>query len=79
VPFRFGDSGETIRTVGALSAVGLSFVLAIVIGFWVGYSLDSWLGSSPWLTIVFFFLGLAAGILNVYRTVSRAMGPKSGD
>jgi ATP synthase protein I len=61
---------DTVRVLGALSTVGLSFVLAIVIGFGAGYMLDRWLGTS-WLWIVFFFFGLAAGILNVYRTAGK--------
>jgi ATP synthase protein I len=65
-------TGEALRTAGALSTVGLAFVFAIVIGFWFGSVLDRWLGTKPTLTIVFFFLGLAAGILNVYRIVSQA-------
>jgi F0F1-type ATP synthase assembly protein I len=65
------SSGEMLRTVGALSTVGLSFVLAIVIGVAVGWWLDERLGTSPWGFFVFFFLGLAAGVLNVYRITSR--------
>jgi ATP synthase protein I len=65
-------SGEALRAVGALSTVGLSFVLALAIGFWIGDRLDKWLNTSPVLTLVGFFLGLAAGVLNVFRTVSRA-------
>jgi F0F1-type ATP synthase assembly protein I len=65
-------AGESLRTAGALSTVGLAFVLALVIGFWFGSVLDGWIGTKPLFTIVFFFLGLAAGVLNVYRIVSRA-------
>lgn len=64
---------DTVRTIGALSTVGLSFVLAIVLGAWFGRMLDTWLGTSPWLFILFFFLGLAAGVLNVYRTTKKVM------
>jgi F0F1-type ATP synthase assembly protein I len=73
--FATKQTGETIRTVGAISTVGLSFVLAIVIGAWLGRVLDGRLGTAPIFFIVCFFLGLAAGILNVYRTVSRAFPP----
>jgi F0F1-type ATP synthase assembly protein I len=66
------NAGEALRTAGALSTVGLAFVLALVIGFWFGQVLDRWVGTKPLFTIVFFFLGLAAGILNVYRIVSQA-------
>ena len=69
-------AGEALRTAGALSTVGLAFVLALVIGFWFGSVLDGWFGTRPVLTIVFFFLGLAAGILNVFRIVSQAF-PKT--
>jgi ATP synthase protein I len=62
---------DTMRTLGALSTVGFSFVLAIVIGAAAGYFLDRWLGTSPWLFFLFFVLGLAAGILNVYRTAAK--------
>ena len=66
-----GSLPETIRTIGALSTVGFAFVLAVVIGAWFGWLLDGWLGTGPWLFILFFFLGLAAGILNVFRTAGK--------
>jgi len=62
---------ETVRTLGALSTVGFSFVLAIVIGAWAGWALDRWLGTSPWLFFVFFVFGLIAGVINVYRTAGK--------
>lgn len=65
-----GSTSENFKLIGQLSTVGLSFVLALVMGFGGGYLLDRWLGSSPWLAFVGFFLGLAAGVLNVYRVMS---------
>ena len=38
---------ETAQSIGAISSVGLSFVLAIVLGAWFGYLLDKWFGTSP--------------------------------
>jgi ATP synthase protein I len=76
MPFRIGKSaGESLRNMGALSAVGIAFVLAIVMGVGAGYLLDSWLGTRPLFFLVGFFLGVAAGILNVFRTVSKTLGP----
>lgn len=60
-----------LRTIGALSTVGFSFVLAVVIGVAFGMWLDSTLGTSPWLFLLFAFLGIAAGIVNVYRISSK--------
>ena len=66
-----GSLADSFRTIGALSTVGISFVLAIVIGFACGYYLDKWLGTGPWLLLVFTVFGLVAGIMNVYRTAGR--------
>jgi ATP synthase protein I len=60
----------SLGAVGALSSVGIAFVLAVVIGFGIGYVLDRWAGTSPLFVIVFFFIGVAAGIVNVVRTVN---------
>jgi ATP synthase protein I len=70
LPHRREPLAKSMQSLGALSAVGIAFVLAVVMGFLVGYGLDQWLGLSPLFTIVFFFLGLAAGIVNVVRTTS---------
>ena len=68
---RKSTMADTMRTLGALSTVGFAFVFAIVIGAGAGYFLDRWLGTSPWLFFLFFVLGLAAGIINVYRTAGK--------
>ena len=65
---------SSMRSMGALSAVGIAFVLAVLMGFLIGFGLDRWLGCSPLFTIVFFFLGLAAGVVNVVRTASAVSG-----
>jgi ATP synthase protein I len=62
--------GEAVRTIGALSAVGLTFVVAIVLGAGLGYLIDRWLGTSPWGFLVCFFLGMIAGVRAVMRTVT---------
>ena len=62
---------DSMRTLGALSTVGFSFVLAIVLGAAFGWWLDRTLGTGPWMFFLFFFLGLAAGVLNVYRTAGK--------
>jgi ATP synthase protein I len=59
----------SVGALGALSAVGIAFVLAVGIGFLVGYWLDRWLGTSPLFMLIFFFIGVAAGVVNVVRTV----------
>lgn len=62
-------SQTTWQLIGQLSTIGMSFVFALVIGFGAGYWLDTTVGTKPWLSFVGFFLGLAAGVLNVYRVL----------
>lgn len=73
------DSPGTIRMLGQLSTVGLSFVLALVMGFGGGYWLDQQLGTRPWLSFLGFFLGLVAGVLNVYRVLQATTASGRGD
>ncbi|SMO42753.1 ATP synthase protein I [Balnearium lithotrophicum] len=51
--------------------VGVQFALAIFIGLGIGYWLDKKLKTFPWLTILWFFIGLAAGFKNVYREIRK--------
>jgi len=46
---------------------GVEVVSALVVGIAIGYGLDRWLGTWPWLFLLFFVAGSAAGVLNVYR------------
>jgi ATP synthase protein I len=60
--------------------IGLELVVAVAVGVAVGWAFDRWLGTRPWGMILFLFLGIGAGMLNVYRAVSgmgMAMGYKS--
>ena len=50
--------------------IGVELVVAIVVATALGWGLDRWWGTSPWLTIVLFFLGVAAGMVNVYRALT---------
>jgi ATP synthase protein I len=49
--------------------IAVDLVAGIVVGTGIGVGLDRWLGTRPWLLIVFFLMGAAAGMLNVYRLV----------
>ena len=50
------------------------FVAAIIVGGLIGFGLDKVLGTTPWLFLVFFVLGLAAGVVNVTRAFERLQG-----
>jgi ATP synthase protein I len=61
------STADDMRAFGTLGGVGLAFVIAIVLGAGGGLLLDRWIGVGHWGFFVGFFLGLAAGIVNVVR------------
>jgi ATP synthase protein I len=66
-----GDQG-TWRALGELSSIGLVLVVSTIIGLVGGYYADRLLGTSPWLLLVGLVLGIAAGFVNLFRSVTRA-------
>ena len=65
------DSEKKGTFIGNAFKLGTELVAAVAVGTIIGFILDSWFDSKPWLIIIFFFLGTAAGILNVFRTANR--------
>jgi len=66
-------SGEesSWKALAELSSIGMTLVLATVIGLAGGYYLDRWLGTSPWLVMIGLGLGIAAGFVSLFRSVKR--------
>ena len=65
------DSEKRGSFMGNAFKLGTELVAAVAVGTIIGFILDSWFGTKPWLIIIFFFLGAAAGILNVIRAANR--------
>ena len=57
--------------MGSAFKLGTELVSAVAVGTIIGFLLDSWFDTKPWLIIIFFFLGAIAGMLNVIRTANR--------
>jgi ATP synthase protein I len=53
-------------------------VAGVLVGAFIGWALDRWLGISPWGMIVFVLLGFVAGVVNVMRAAGVSSGPGSG-
>ena len=66
-----GETGAW-KALGELSSIGITLVLATVIGLVGGYYADRWLGTKPWLTLLGLGFGIAAGFVNLFRSVKRA-------
>ena len=65
------NDNENGSFMGNAFKLGSELVSAVVVGTIIGFILDSWFDTKPWLMIVFFFLGSAAGILNVIKAAKR--------
>jgi F0F1-type ATP synthase assembly protein I len=66
------DSREMFRQLATYSHVGISFVLSIVIGFFIGWYLDNKVFDGktvPYLTFLFLALGIAAGFKNLWDII----------
>ena len=57
--------------MGNAFKLGTELVAAVAVGTIIGFILDSWFDTKPWLIIIFFFLGAAAGMLNVIRAANK--------
>jgi ATP synthase protein I len=61
------EEPSVLRQLARLSTVGVALVAATAIGLAIGYGLDRWLGTSPWMTMIFTLFGIVAGFLNLFR------------
>ena len=57
--------------MGGAFKLGTELVAAVGVGTIIGFILDSWFDTKPWLMIIFFFFGAAAGIMNVIKAANR--------
>jgi ATP synthase protein I len=61
------NSVEQKKKLAAYSTVGLMFPVSIAVGLAIGYYLDHWLHTSPYLLIIFTLYGIAGGFVNLIR------------
>ena len=77
-----GKKGQQLTGIGLAFRVGVELLSAVAVGGAIGWGLDVWLETRPWLMLVLLLLGGVAGILNVYRIssgYSYAAGYKKAD
>ena len=62
------DELEICSNFGEAFKLSTELVAAVAVGTIIGFILDNWFGTKPWLILIFFFIGVIAGILNVIRS-----------
>ena len=65
------SKSSNAASIGKALKISTELVAAVVVGSTIGFLLDNWFGTKPLLTICFFILGVAAGILNVIRSAQK--------
>ncbi len=73
------DRRNLFRGLAMISGMGISVVLAIAIGSWIGLTLDRWLGTAPWFFYIFLFFGIAAGFRNIQVIAGREIRRNDDD
>jgi ATP synthase protein I len=57
--------------IARISSVGIALVVSVAIGYFIGAAIDRYFHTAPVFTIIFIFLGIGAGFLNVFRTLRK--------
>ena len=66
-----GGESANVASFGKAFKISTELVAAVVVGTTIGFILDNWFDTKPLLIIIFFILGVTAGILNVFRSAKR--------
>ena len=69
--FQQDSKGSSAASLGKALKISTELVAAVVVGSTIGFLLDNWFDTKPLLTICFFIMGVAAGILNVFRSAKK--------
>ena len=62
------ENNKNRSSIGAAFKLSTELGSAVAVGTIIGFILDKTFGTKPWLIIIFFFIGVIAGIINVIKT-----------
>ena len=65
------DEDDKKSSFGKAFQLSTELVSAVLVATIIGFILDNWFDTKPWLIIVFFFIGVATGILNVFKSAKK--------
>ena len=62
---------ELLRGLGQVSQIGFTMLACVLVGVFLGHFLDSRLDTSPWLLLLFSFLGMGAAFKSLFEIAKR--------
>ena len=62
---------EPPSSIGTAFKMSTELVTAVAVGTIIGFILDKTFGTKPWLILIFFFVGVIAGITNVIKSAKK--------
>jgi ATP synthase protein I len=65
------NDGSNAASFGKALKISTELVAAVAVGSILGFILDNWFDTKPLLTIFFFIMGVAAGIINVIKSAKK--------
>ena len=65
------SQSEPKSSIGQAFKMSTELVSAVAVGTIIGFILDNWFGTKPWLILIFFFVGVVAGIMNVIKSAKK--------
>ena len=68
---KLSKNDESSSGIGVAFKMSTELVSAVAVGTIIGFILDNWFGTKPWLILIFFFVGVIAGIMNVFKSAKK--------
>ena len=62
------NKNDNPSSIGAAFKLSTELVAAVAVGTIIGFIFDKTFGTTPWFILIFFFVGVVAGITNVIRS-----------
>ena len=67
----FNYKKQNQSSIGTAFKLSTELISAVAVGTIIGFILDKTFGTKPWLILIFFFVGVIAGISNVIKSAKK--------
>ncbi|MCK9268569.1 MAG: AtpZ/AtpI family protein [Alkaliphilus sp.] len=78
MPKKTDEDRKGLENFALITQVGMSMVIPILLGVYIGKKLDDWLNKSPLFLLIFIVIGVAAAFTNLFKVIEKTSGDKKG-